>query len=58
MSNHWQNRFQAIEEMNNILAKETVQTITPGTSNKIIVSGIAYNQLIQIGVAKIICIRR
>lgn len=29
MSNYWQKRFQAIEEMNNKHAKETVQSITP-----------------------------
>lgn len=29
MSNYWQKRFQAIEEMNNKRAKETVQSITP-----------------------------
>lgn len=29
MSNYWQKRFQAIEEMNNKRAKDTVQAITP-----------------------------
>ena len=29
MSNYWQKRFQAVEEMNNRRAKETVQSITP-----------------------------
>jgi SPP1 gp7 family putative phage head morphogenesis protein len=29
MSNYWQKRFQAVEEMNNKRAKETVQSITP-----------------------------
>lgn len=29
MSNYWQKRFQAIEEMNNKVAKETVRSVTP-----------------------------
>ena len=29
MSNYWQKRFRAVEEMNNKRAKETVQSITP-----------------------------
>lgn len=29
MSNYWQKRFQAVEEMNNKRAKDTVQSITP-----------------------------
>ena len=29
MSNYWQKRFQAVEEMNNKRAKETVQSVTP-----------------------------
>ena len=29
MSNYWQKRFQAVEEMNNKVAKETVDSITP-----------------------------
>ena len=29
MSTYWQKRFQAVEEMNNRVAKETVQSITP-----------------------------
>ena len=29
MSNYWQKRFQAVEEMNNKRAKETVRSITP-----------------------------
>lgn len=29
MPQYWQKRFQAVEEMNNKRAKETVQSITP-----------------------------
>ena len=29
MSNYWQKRFQAVEEMNNKVAKETIRSVTP-----------------------------